>query len=211
LSFEVGPQRPLLCAEPIGHPSLLYSTLYYDICCHDLAVHVLHSRKRTASRQAVCSAPFACAQSAQQAADYRRNWTGEVCRQSQGNPVNHWSGIGCVNGRVTDVRLRGGASGSLDGFGQLTALEILYLDDNQFHGASHSTAPTPTCGVDVSHLQRAVGCYPGCAGQARCQQLPANLTSASVKQRSPGVTRSFRITSLNSAGYQLLHSCTWLL
>jgi hypothetical protein len=39
------------------------------------------------------------------------------------------------------------------------------------------------------------------AGQARCQQLANH--DASVKQRSPGVTRSFRITSLNSAGYQL--------
>jgi hypothetical protein len=43
----------------------------------------------------------------------------------------------CEGGRVTYTRLMGGASGSLDGFGLLTALEELHLDNNSFTGTSH--------------------------------------------------------------------------
>ena len=69
---------------------------------------------------------------------YRESWKGEAC-QNQSLPGNRWTGIGCAEGRVTEVRLSGGARGSLDGFGQLTALSELHLDSNRFTGESPST------------------------------------------------------------------------
>lgn len=77
-------------------------------------------------------------QSARDAAAYRESWRGEAC-QNQSIPGNRWTGIGCAEGRVTEVRLSGGARGSLDGFGQLTALSELHLDSNRFNGKSPST------------------------------------------------------------------------
>ncbi len=131
-----------------GRANPLYSTLLHFnvattlLCTCCTAECALRPDKPLSQHQ------LACAQSAQQAGDYRKNWTGEVCRQSQGNPGSNWLGIGCANGRVTDVRLRGGANGSLDGFGQLTGLATLQLDDNQLNGESHSTASTHMCGVE---------------------------------------------------------------
>jgi len=86
-----------------------------------------------------------CAQSAKQGATYTKGWIGEVC-QNQSNEGSPWDGIKCADGRVTFVHLKGGASGSLDGFGQLTALSELHLDNNYFTGKQLNAASTHTCG-----------------------------------------------------------------
>jgi hypothetical protein len=82
-----------------------------------------------AARRAYCSQPNAAA--------YRESW-----RRGLSEPEHSWQ-------PVDRHRLRGrprngsapqwGARGSLDGFGQLTALSELHLDSNRFNGKSPST------------------------------------------------------------------------
>ena len=59
-------------------------------------------------------------------------WQGAVC---SGN-TTVWKRISCQGGRVTSVDLSSlGASGPLEGLGNLTSLTNLRLDSNQFSGA----------------------------------------------------------------------------
>lgn len=70
------------------------------------------------------------------------SWTGEVCSAPN---VTSWKGVTCVGSRVAVVNLsNAGASGSIDGFGQLTALSELWLDNNNFVGVP----------LNVSHICR---------------------------------------------------------
>ena len=65
-------------------------------------------------------------------------WTGEAC---SGPHTSSWLGVQCLGGRVVGLRLRGlGASGPLNHFAALTALNDLQLDHNEFTGPllSHS-------------------------------------------------------------------------
>lgn len=109
---------------------------------------------------------------------YTKSWTGLAC-QNQSIRSNQWSGIGCADGRVTYVRLSGAASGSLDGFGQLTALEELHLEDNKFNGKSPSTC-LPT------HMRLGIcpdtvyECLPG-------RQWPCALPTAPCQAHERGV------------------------
>ena len=60
------------------------------------------------------------------------SWTGEVCSAPD---TTSWKGVTCVGSRVASVNLYNtGASGSIDGFGQLTALSELWLGKNRFSG-----------------------------------------------------------------------------
>jgi len=75
------------------------------------------------------------------------------------------------------VRLSGGASGSLDGFGQLTALSELHLDSNRFNGKSPSTCLPKKIRAGYWPMYCAVDAFQVYTGHARRPQLPAKLKS----------------------------------
>ena len=75
----------------------------------------------------------------------QRTWTGEAC---SGPETSNWQGVWCSGDRVVGLRLRGiGATGPLDGFAALTALNVLQLGHNKFTGPllSHSRALHTFC------------------------------------------------------------------
>jgi hypothetical protein len=135
-SFEVGPQRP--CSVQTQQAALRTVRVIVIMLCTCCT-----AKCRAQLFKPVNYLHGACAQSAKEGLAYTKSWTGEVC-QNQSNEGSPWGGIKCEGGRVTFVQLRGGASGSLDGFGQLTALSKLDLDNNSFTGKPHSMLPQHT-------------------------------------------------------------------